>query len=349
MEQKRQYKVGIIGCGRIGSLLEGDPLRGKPASHAGAFYVHPKTTIAAGCDINADNLKKFGERWDVNRLYEDHRRMLETEEFDIISVAAWTEAHADIVVHAASSGIKGIYCEKPIALNLRQAKKMIKACEKHGVAMVVGHERRWDAKFRKIREMLHSGELGQLKSITGYTLSGPPPKLARKQYGGGPMFHDGTHLVDLFRFFAGDAVSVVGLEDRPEGKKYIENTALGMMTFENGARGLILGGGERNYFHFEVDIHTDKARVILGNHTAELHMTKPSKRYSGFAELEKVAFPDTGGQLNPFVAGISELIEEMETGRPSTSSGLDGYKALEMIEALYKSAGNGRSPVGLPL
>lgn len=333
----------------MGSLLEDDPLRGKPASHAGAFAAHPKTTIAAGCDINPENLEKFGERWGTRRLYSCYREMIGRERPDIVSVATWTESHAEIVIHAAESGVRGIYCEKPIALATPEAKEMIRACEENGAALVIGHERRWDPRFRVIRDMLSAGRLGALRSITGYTLSLAPPKLSREKHGGGPMFHDGTHLVDLFRFFAGEAGCVIGIEDRPHGESWVENTALGLVVFESGAKGLILGGGERDYFHFEIDIHTDTARVILGNHTHRLYMTKPSGRFTGFKELERVPFPDTGPAVNPFVGGVSDLIERMETGKTPISSGYDGYKALEMIEALYESAGNGRSPVPLPL
>ncbi len=346
---KKTFKVGIIGCGRMASILEDDPLRGKPATHAGAFSSHPGAKIVSGCDINPKRLKAFGKRWGVKKLYNDYRAMLEREKLDIVSVAAWTELHAKMVVDAAESGVKGIYCEKPMAVNLTQAKRMMRACKKNNVAMVVGHERRWDGSYRVIHDMLNAGELGKLRSITGYMLTGKPPKLSRRKYGGGPMFHDGTHLIDLFLYFGGAAEYVVGLEDRQFGDKFVEHTALGMIRFENGANGLILSGGERRYFHFELDIQTDSARAILGNHTSELYMAGKSKRYTGFTELEKVPFPAVAEGKNSLVGGIDDLVEQMNSGRVPVSSAIDGYKALEVILALYKSAGNGRAPVKLPL
>ncbi|HEB73431.1 MAG TPA: Gfo/Idh/MocA family oxidoreductase, partial [Nitrospirae bacterium] len=250
---------------------------------------------------------------------------------------------------AAESGVKGIYCEKPVALNLKQARGMIRACEKNNVALVVGHERRWDARFRIIRDMLNNGELGKLSSITGYTLSSRPPKLSRRKHGGGTMFHDGTHLVDLFNFFAGDPEYVIGLADRPYGKGYVESTALGIIGYKNGVRGMILGGGERKYFHFEIDIQTDSSRILLGNHISELYMSSQSERYTGFTELKKVPFPNGLSHVNAFIGGVTDLIHEMETGETSISCGRDGYKALETIFALYRSAGKGGALVKLPL
>jgi len=347
--KRKVYRVGVVGCGRIGSLLEEDPLRGKPATHAGAFAQCPATAIAAGCDIDQERLALFGERWGVARRHPDYRRMMENEKLDIVSVASWTETHAGVVAAAVAAGVKGIYCEKPIAVNLAEAKRMIKMCEKAGVAMVVGHERRWGRRFRVIRDMLRSGELGRLRSVTGYMLASAPPRLSRRKYGGGTMFHDGTHLVDLFRFYAGDAQSVIAIEDRPHGRRHVENTAMGIIDFKDGVKGFILGGGEREYFHFEIDIQTDSARVLLGNHTAELYRTAPSKQFTGFAELERAPFPNGGPEVNPFVGGVEDLIREMETGEPSISGGWDGYKALETITAIYRSAGRGGAPVRLPL
>ncbi len=347
--RKNKYKVAIAGCGRIASLLEDDPLREKPATHAGAFSAHPATCMIACCDINKDRLSLFAKRWGIRRLYTDYREMIDTEKIDILSVASWTETHSEIVEYAAESGVMGIYCEKPIAINLAQARRMVKACGKNGVALVIGHERRWGRDFQIVKRMLDAGDLGQLRLITGYTLSARPPKLSRRKYGGGTMFHDGTHMVDLFRFFAGDPVSVIGLTDRPDGKNYIENTAMGLVNFQNGVKGMIVGGGERNYFHFELDIQTDTARVLLGNHVSEMYTCQKSKRFTGFTELAKVPFPTGSGGVNPYIGGVSDVIREIETGQRSISSGIDGLKALETIIALYRSAGKGGSLVKLPL
>ncbi|MBF0291642.1 MAG: Gfo/Idh/MocA family oxidoreductase [Nitrospinae bacterium] len=348
-KKKGRYNVAIIGLGRIASILEDDPLRSKPCTHAGAFATHPKTRIIAGCDVNPERTTAFGKRWGVKKLYSDYRQMLAREKPDIVSVATWTESHSKIVVDCAEAGVKGIYCEKPIAVNLKQAREMIKACERNGVAMVVGHERRWDRRHQALKAALAAGEIGELRSMTGYMLTGTWPKLSRRIYGGGPVFHDGTHLVDLFRFFAGDAAFVTAVEDRPHGSACVENTVTGIIEFKNGARGLLIAGGERRYFHFELDIQTDKARAVMTNHIAELYVAKTSKFYTGFTELERAEFPTPGNDVNAFVGGVSDLISQMETGAPPLSSGHDGYKALEIITALYRSAGKGGARVKLPL
>ena len=75
----KKFKTGIVGCGRIGSILEEDPLRGKPCTHAGGFSALPAIHLSAGCDIDPERLKEFGKRWHVTGLYSDYREMLEKE------------------------------------------------------------------------------------------------------------------------------------------------------------------------------------------------------------------------------------------------------------------------------
>ncbi|MBI4378779.1 MAG: Gfo/Idh/MocA family oxidoreductase [Nitrospinae bacterium] len=348
MKKDLKYKVGIIGCGRIASILEDDVLRQKPCTHAGAFDAHPDTEIVAACDINKERLLAFGKRWCVKSLYEDYTEMLTRERLDIVSIAAWTEYHRDMVIMAAESGVRGVYCEKPIAVNLKHAKEMVDMCKKMKVKLVIGHERRWDPYYRKARELIHSGAIGEIRTIIGNALSDSPPELPVDKYGGGPMFHDGTHLTDLLRFFAGDAEWVSGYDDRMEDR-YIEKTAIGLIRFKNGVHAVVEGGGVRKYFNFELDIQGSEGRILIGNGIKELYMTRPSNRFTGFKELKRVEFPNPDKGINPFLGGIEDLIGCMNNGHESVSSGEDGKAALEIIMAIYKSARLGGERVFLPI
>ena len=111
----KKFKIGIVGCGRIGSILEEDPLRGKPCTHAGGFSALPTAQLSAGCDIDPERLQKFGKRWNVTQLYSDYQDMLNKESLDIVCIATWTPLHAKMTLKAAEAGVKGIFCEKPIA------------------------------------------------------------------------------------------------------------------------------------------------------------------------------------------------------------------------------------------
>ena len=87
-------------------------------------------TLAAACDLDETTLAAFGDRWRSDwpelNLYTDHRKMLEREELDIVTVATSDHRHAVLVVDAADAGAKGIFCEKPLATNLADADRMVR-------------------------------------------------------------------------------------------------------------------------------------------------------------------------------------------------------------------------------
>ncbi|MFQ5717825.1 MAG: Gfo/Idh/MocA family protein [Nitrospinales bacterium] len=334
----KKLKIGIVGCGRVGSLLEEDSLRGKPCTHAGGFQAPASTQLVAGCDIDSSRLKTFGKRWGVSRLYTDYREMLRQEDLDIVCIATWTSLHSEMTIAAARAGARGIYCEKPIAIDLRQAQKMVRLCERKQIPLIINHERRWDFYYQQARKIIQSGKIGEPRAIIGNALSWKPRKLPVKDYGGGALFHDGTHLTDLLLYFGGPIDWVVGHESRPDGKQYIEETACAMIQFRSGALGFIEGGGARKYFNFELDVQGSEGRILIGNGGQELYLARKSRHFTGFRELERVPFPAPKRYESPFIGGARDMVRCIRKGTQSVSSGRDGLKALEVILAVYRSA-----------
>ena len=111
-----------------------------------------------------------------------------------------------------------------------------------------------------------------------------------------------------------------------------------MLGFKNGAVGFIEGGGARKYFNFELDIQGSEGRILIGNSGRELYITKKSRRFTGFHELEKVPFPEPKKYESPFIGGAREMLKTIRTGKAGTSTGIDGLRALEIISAVYQSA-----------
>ncbi len=334
----KTFKTGIIGCGRIGSLLEEDPLRGKPCTHTGGFSALPNVKMIAGCDINETRLKKFGQQWEVKNLYTNYHDMLSENSLDVLCIATWTNQHATMALDGVRAGVKGIFCEKPIDVNLNLARKLVRTCEKKNIPLLVNHERRWDAYYQKAKKIIQAGKIGEIKTIIGNALSWKPSVLPVSEFGGGPLFHDGTHLIDLLLYFGGPIKWVSGHETRPKGKKFIEEMACAMIGFQNGAIGFVEGGGARKYFNFELDIQGSEGRLLIGNSGRELYVTQKSKRFKGFHELEKIPFPEPKRYETPFVGSARDLIKSIRTGKLGSSTGKDAVKALEIIYTIYKSA-----------
>jgi len=335
------FSVAIIGCGRIGFLLEDDELRNRPATHAGAFSANRNTKITSACDIDKKRLNYFGEKYKIKpvSLYSNYKEMLKKENPDIVSIATWTNEHCKMVIDSArTKSVKGIYCEKPIALNLKDANRMIKVCRDNGVALLIGHERRFDANFVKVKKMIEQKKYGKLKMLVGQVLSGAVPKLSIAKFGGGTLFHDGTHLFDLAIYYCGAVEYVIAVDDRKYGKKNIESGLTGIVTFKNGTKMMVEGGGEREYFKFDLDLQFERGRILIGNSGIKVFESKPSGNYTGFRELQEVEYCPPKKMENSFVTAVKELVRAVKKSEEPMSSGREARDALELIIALYKSA-----------
>lgn len=331
--------AAVIGCGRIGSLLEHDQLRGHPCTHAGLFNSHGSTELIAGCDVRASRRAQFSRDWGLpaSQIFHDYRDLLHELPPDIVSVATYNNTHAEITIAAARAGAKIILCEKPMALTLAQAQRMIDVCHSEGTLLAIHHERRWSRAHRLVKKMIEDGLLGEVRTIVGNVLTREPdpdwhsrPEIS----GGGPTLHDGTHLFDIIPYLCGKAVSIMGEAEHAPGAK-IEHTGRAVMRLANGAAAFLECGGRREYFNFELDIQGSRGRVMIGNAVYKYFGIGPSPRYEGFTEFTERAFPafDDDRDYFPFI--IDELIDAYESGRESVSSGHDGYAALQAVLAVY--------------
>lgn len=348
------YTIAVIGCGRIGSALEDDPLRAKPASHIGAIrQLSDKLRLTAICDNDRERLLTCQRRWKVPKFYLDYREMILTEKPDIVSIATWTSSHMEIAVFAAEHGARGIVLEKPLALDLAQADRILSACRQHKVKLVINHERRWDPLFRKTKAIMDGGELGALRTVTGNVLCGPVApgswKSVLDDVGGGPLLHDGTHLLDMIRWLAGDIRQVMGQVRRDDKRVGVETTALAWLQTETGVPVFIEAGGTRGYFNFEIDLQFENGRLRVGNGIRDYFVAVESKRYSGFRDLEQRPFPALDSACKPFSGAFLEMTRAVDENREPFSSGLDGRKALEIIFAVYYSASLQGKTITLPL
>ena len=232
----KTYTVGIIGCGRIASLLEQEPERETPNTHAGCYDTCDRTRIVVAADASDERRVAFGQRCDVSSMYGDWREMLEKEQLDIVSICTYPVPHRDMVVAAAESGAKAIFCEKSMAVTLHQADEMIDVCEKHGVRLSINHGRRWDWQYRKIGELLDQKTIGDLQAmVLNYTAG---------------LANNGTHFFDMLRYFAGNVAWAVGRLLDPGA---LDPKGSGLFHFTNGVDCIVNGiNGKNARYLFEL-------------------------------------------------------------------------------------------------
>lgn len=332
-----KYRAAIIGCGLAGGFVD-DKIKGRhttqllPYSHAGAYMDVPEVELVAGADTSETQLRAFSKKWGVKALYTDYNEMLKKEQIDIVSIAANTSLHYEMVIRAAESGVKAIYCEKPIAESLEDADKMVDVCDRAGVRLVINHIRRWDLYYKKAKLLIDAGEIGELQIIAGYVWT--------------PLLDGGTHLSDIFRFFAGDVDWVFGHIDKlkyldSEKNQYYEvpDKAVGHLHFKNGVHGLIALCSR-----FYLDLVGTEGRIRLGNFTYPFELWKGREN-----QQEQIGFPAVMKHTSGMVNAVQEIIECIEQNKESISSGRDGRAALEIVTAIFESERSGGAVVKLPL
>ena len=100
-----KYKVGIVGCGGIAHF------------HGNNYNRFDEFEIVSVADINQESVDQYAEEFSVSGKYTNYLNMFEEEDLDVVSVCTWQGTHAEITIAAAGSGVKGILCEKPMAIN----------------------------------------------------------------------------------------------------------------------------------------------------------------------------------------------------------------------------------------
>jgi predicted dehydrogenase len=321
------WRAGIVGCGRIGCAFDDDSARGYVSTHAGAYVRTPGVELVALADLDASRVHRYGERFGVAGRYQDYREMLARERLDILSVCTGSESHREIVEGAAAAGVKGIFCEKPIADSLAAAAAMIERCAEAGVVLMIDHQRRFDRFHQEVASFLRAGRLGHIQQVTCYYTAG--------------VANTASHLFDLLRFFFGEAEWVRGIYSQGRSSDPQDPNVDAWLGFETGLRATVQACDARSYTIFEVAVLGTSGRLRLTSHgfDAEFEEARESARFAGYRELGPAPPPiDPRGPREFMLQAVAHLLECLEKGRKPLCSGEDGWWALRIVRAVRESA-----------
>lgn len=187
-----KHKVGIVGCGGIAHQKH------LPALANAADRVE----IVACCDILVERAKEVAENYGAPgcKVLEDYHDLLK-EDLEIVYVLTPNVAHCPITVAAFEAG-KHVLCEKPMAANANDAKRMMEAWKKSGKMFTIGYQNRYRADSQALKRLCEEGELGQIYYAQAHALRrrGVPTWgvfTDKSKQGGGPLIDIGTHSLDL--------------------------------------------------------------------------------------------------------------------------------------------------------
>jgi myo-inositol 2-dehydrogenase / D-chiro-inositol 1-dehydrogenase len=325
-------KIGLIGAGRIGRI------------HAENIVRHiPRVQITRIADVAADKARDWAKGMGITQVSVDARDVLSDPEIAAVLVCSSTDTHADMVVAAAEKG-KHVFCEKPVDLTVAKVKKALAAVKKAGVTLQVGFNRRFDHNFRRVRDLVTQGAIGDPHILRISSRDPAPPSVEYVKVSGGLFLDMTIHDFDMARYLAGsDALEVFAkgavLVDPAIGKAGDVDTAVVTLTFQNGCIGVIDNSRRATYgYDQRVEVFGSRGALSCMNDTPTSVTLSNESGVMGdkplyfFLERYHQAFLD---EMNAFFDSVID-------GKPSPVGDIDGLKPLLMGFAAKKSLAEGR-------
>jgi len=327
------YRVAVIGCGLISH------------NHIRGYLDCGRYQIVALADLNESAMHEVDQRFRISpRHYTDAREMLKRERPEVVSVCTWHIGHATWTIAAAAHRPKAILCEKPMADTLGRAEQMMVACRRNGVKLAIAHQRRFLPAYTLARTLIAQGAIGDVQLI--------------QSTGGDGLPNYSSHQTDMYRYLLSDdeCVWVMGnverKSDRYERNTRIEDCGVGVFQFRKGARALLLSDLVPDYYQGAfiigsagmIQLTTQRVQVLSAETNGRWQSHVPDGRFYKVAEQgEQFEWLEAGAAQADELADWIEGKIEAHCGEAT-----NGYKALEMIHAIYESA-RCHEKVALPL
>lgn len=344
-------KYALIGCGRISP------------NHLEAA-VNNKLDIVGLCDIVQQNIKILLEKADTKDIifnqYTDYHKMLEEQKPELVAIATESGKHAQIALDCLEAGCN-VIIEKPIALSLEDADKIIAKAEEKGLVVCANHQNRFNKSIQKIRQAVENGDFGKMLHGTahirwnrGKDYYAQAPWRGTWAQDGGALMNQCIHNIDLLRWMMGDEVSEVCAYTDNLNHDFIEAEDLGIaiVKFKNGSYGIIEGTTNVYPKNLEETLYLfgEKGTVKAGGKS--VNIIEEWNFENQVESSEEIKAKNSEMPKNVYGFGhtplYKDVIQAIENKTQPLVDAKAGRRALEMVLAIYKSAAEGR-PIKLPL
>jgi predicted dehydrogenase len=369
--------VAVVGCGSIARSHFAGWQRLVRAGRA---------RLVAACDNDGARAEAAARRYGAEAAATDLEAVVRRPEVLAVDVCLPHHLHLPAILAAARAG-KHVLCEKPLVLTLDEAQQAIRACHEAGVVLMTANRDRFEPHARAVKRIIDAGLLGEVNLVlerhmlhkdvlTQATHNNMGWKLGKATSGGGALHRDGVYYIDSLLFWAGSEVAhVTGAEfdNFLWRTAEIETTSHVLFRFKSGAIGVFemvwcLQGPHIR----EVTINGSEGSLRLSgaigdDATITLHSRRLRPQVLGDARVARAfeeclfqspqaAHPDRTGEALvlriPYAAGFYaqevEFLAAIREGREAESSGLDGARALEVVEGAYRAARERRA-IDFPL
>jgi len=339
---------GIIGCGVIAP------------THRSAIADASGAKLVACCDVVQEKAQKFAEdAGEGVRAYRNLEDMLKQDDVQAVCVCTPSGLHAEHGIIAMEAG-KHVLSEKPMDITLKAIDAMIEAAERNDVKLSGVFQRRTYASSKKFREAVRSGKLGKL--VLGdcyqkyfrsheYYASGAW-RATWDLDGGGALMNQGVHGIDLLLYIMGDVKRLSAYARRLVRNIEVEDTAVAVLEFVNGAVGVIEGTTSVTP-GYGCDIHVsgDNGTIkLVGDKIATWDIPgEEGAEAEGEGDKGTAADPTAGLTATGHTQHITDLAAAIREDREPEIPGREARRAVEVIKAIYLSSREGGNTVEFPL
>lgn len=284
--------------------------------------------------------KAFAEKFDAEHAYTSYEEMLRNPDVTVVAIHTPNSQHPEQAIAAARAG-KHVFCDKPIALTVADAEKMVAECKKAGVKFGVNFHNRFLPAFNETKRIIASGEIGDVVLVELEASPGARPggslsswRVDPAMSGLGTTMSVGVHLYDILRYILASEISeVTAMFDAPRG--VMETTSLAIFRFANGVMAQITINETAPNPYNNFIIYGTKGRITGKGLTRS--------RLAGELEVltDAGTRTQTIGVVNAHAGSVAEFSNALLENREPSPNGFDGLQSVRLTEAMARSAYDG--------
>ncbi|MGQ0522298.1 MAG: Gfo/Idh/MocA family protein [Betaproteobacteria bacterium] len=321
---------GLIGTGRIAE----DRVLPAIREHAG-------NRLIGVVSRDPQRAKRFAEKFGAEHAYTNFDELLRNPDVTVVAIHTPNAQHAEQAIAAARAG-KHVFCDKPMTIDVADAEKMVRECEKAGVKLGINFHNRFMPCFAEIRRVIESGKIGavhlvQLEVSPGARSGGRLAtwRIDAALAGMGTTYSIGVHAYDILRYLVAAEVEMVSaLFDKPRG--VMEEMNLSLFRFSNGVLAQLSVHENSPLPHNDIVVYGSKGRITGRGVTRS--------RDGGVLEVmteaggaRRMDFP----AINAHGACVMAFSDALLDGRDFVPSGIDGLRSVQVTDAMARSAHGG--------
>lgn len=317
-----KIKIGFLGAGYIAGV------------HAAILARDERVQVASVHDVDRERAEQFARSTGADVAHSSSEALAGC---DAAYITTHNSTHDELAIFAVEAG-NHVFCEKPMATRLTDARRMLKAAKKSKVVFQVGHNRRFAPVYAELKRMLsenHQPHSAHVKMNRGELIN--PEWVGDRKTTGGFLYETTIHMFDMLRFLFGEVATVQAAGSTHEYSEIDDFSAL--MTFQSGMHCTLASSADASWlFPFErVEVFCHHSTIV----TREMESLAYSEGLDGRI-FERSMHQLTKEAKWGYEQEDRAFVDSIVGGLPATVTAFDGFKAVQLVDAVYESVKHGK-------